>query len=340
MTPQSKKFVRLWLWSGVFLVTLMVAVGGITRLTGSGLSIARWDIITGTLPPLTQHQWNVAFEQYKETPQFRQINSKFTLDQFKGIFWWEYFHRLAGRLIGLVFIIPFVILLSGKMIPSWLVRNLWVILLLGAAQGVMGWVMVKSGLSELPYVSHYRLAMHLSLALILIGALLWTIRQLDSPPPKTYHRVPIFFWLLTILLFIQIIFGAFVAGLKAGYYYNTWPLMGENLVPENVFASFNNGVLLQFIHRWFAWVVAIVATTLWLQLRSHPLSNVRSTSLWLMWGVFLQILIGIFTLLFKVPILLGVLHQLVAVALFGLLVSLIFLVRLYGSAEPAKVRNG
>lgn len=326
MEPKIKNFVRAWLWTGILLITFMVVVGGITRLTGSGLSIVKWKIITGILPPLSEQQWIDAFDEYRESPQFLQINNEFSIQQFKGIFWWEYFHRLAGRIIGLIFIVPFAFFLYTKKLPQWLLRMLYLILLLGAMQGAMGWLMVKSGLNELPYVNHYSLAAHLSLALLLIGFIQWTILKIDHGQALTKNSTPWLAYITFGLLSAQIILGAFVAGLKAGFYYNTFPLMGDTLVPEGMFASFNNGVLIQFIHRWFAFVVFGSVLILWLTNRQSP-RVVRAQFDFLLGGIFIQVLLGIFTLLFKVPILLGVLHQLAAVLVFGIMVKALFLLR-------------
>lgn len=319
----DKTLLRPWLWSGIILVVFMVAVGGITRLTGSGLSIVKWKIVTGTVPPLTPQQWHESFEEYKQTPQFRQINKSFTVEDFKGIYWWEYIHRLAGRIIGLLFIIPFIYFLWRRSLPRWLINSLTLILILGAMQGAMGWIMVMSGLSELPYVSHYRLAAHLSLAIILVGVILWTIMRIDTPLLRN-NATP---WLLSFgaaILFMQIVLGAFVAGLKAGFYYNTFPLMGDSLVPDNVFTSFQNGVFIQFAHRWFAFVSGGFLLAIWFDVRRYkrPSLNIKTNAMIAITVV--QILLGIFTLIYRVPLWLGVTHQVMAVVLFALLVAVVF----------------
>lgn len=317
---------RPWLWSGIILVVFMVAVGGITRLTGSGLSIVKWKVVTGTLPPLSNDQWHDAFAEYKGTPQFKQINKTFILDDFKGIYWWEYVHRLAGRVIGLLFIIPFTFFLWKRTLPVWLIRNLTYILGLGALQGAMGWLMVMSGLVDLPYVSHYRLAAHLSLAIILVMVILWTVMRIDTPHPRK-NATPWIMYVGVVVLFLQIILGAFVAGLKAGFYYNTFPLMGDALVPENVFASFQNGVFIQFAHRWFAFIAGglLVAVSFNVRRFKNAALNLKGDALVLLTVV--QILLGIFTLLYSVPVWLGVLHQVTAVVLVLVLTAMIFEVR-------------
>jgi heme a synthase len=322
---KDQRRLKAWLWSGVLLVTFMVMVGGITRLTGSGLSIVKWKVITGTIPPLSDAAWDQAFREYQQTPQFQQINLKFTVKDFKGIYWWEFVHRLAGRVIGLVFLIPYIMIMCRKKWPVWLKKQLTIILLLGILQGIMGWVMVMSGLTELTYVSHYRLALHLSFALVLVGAILWTILEVNekrSYKPRLSQR-PYLFYCAGILLALQIVLGAFVAGLKAGFYYNTFPLMGDSFFPENTFVSMFNGVLLQFAHRWLAFAVAILIVTCWFRYRHHSRKVRDCLNLWFA-AVVCQLLLGIFTLIYAVPIVLGVAHQVVAVALFGLAVYLLY----------------
>ena len=330
---RDKMLVRLWLWSGIILVIFMVAVGGVTRLTGSGLSIVRWKIVTGTLPPLSQHEWLEAFDEYRETPQFRQLNKSFTVDDFKGIYWWEYIHRLAGRFIGLLFVIPFVFFLWKRNLPQWLVNHLVLILVLGAIQGVMGWVMVMSGLTDLPYVSHYRLATHLSLAIILVVVILWTLMRVESPELRS-GTTP---WLLytgAVILFLQIILGGYVAALKAGFYYNTFPMMGGTFLPENIFSSFQNGVLIQFVHRWFAFVAGAFLVAIWWYVRRYkkPMLNRKGDALIAL--AVIQILLGIFTLLYRVPLWLGVMHQVTAVILFAVLTIIVFDVKYRVGEQP------
>jgi heme a synthase len=316
-------WLRPWLWSGIILIVLMVAIGGITRLTGSGLSIVKWKIVTGTIPPLTQKQWQQAFDEYKETPQFKQINKTFSVDDFKGIYWWEYLHRLTGRFIGLLFIVPFAFLLWKRSLPGWLIKNLVLVLMLGALQGVMGWVMVMSGLTDLPYVSHYRLALHLTLAIILVVVILWTLMRMDTPVLQR-NSTPWLMYAGALALFFQIVLGAFVAGLKAGFYYNTFPLMGDTLIPENVFTSFQNGVLIQFAHRWFAFIAGGFLVAIWFSVRRHKNLSLNRKGDALLVLTAIQILLGIFTLLYRVPVWLGVLHQVVAVILVAVLTALIF----------------
>ncbi|WP_299700397.1 COX15/CtaA family protein [uncultured Pontibacter sp.] len=336
--------VVLWLISGIVLVVAMVIIGGITRLTGSGLSITEWNLISGTLPPLSEAEWLVMFEKYKQFPEYQKLNFGMDLSGFKQIFMWEYLHRLLGRFIGIVFIIPFLYFLYRKMLAPWLVKRLIFILLLGMAQGVMGWVMVMSGLSEMPHVSHYRLAAHLSLALLLVGVILWTVADLLAPAhgsSKAKRPAYTLSWLVLGAIMLQIVLGAFVAGLKSGFSYNTWPLMQGEVFPSNLSDSlpisdlFNNGVAVQFMHRWFAFVAFAGIVLLWYKVRQRVrnLSAQRIVNLLLLTGI-AQVLLGIFTLVLAVPLSLGVLHQLVAVLLFGLAVLAVHFLR-----QPASVTS-
>lgn len=331
-----------WLISGIVLVVAMVIIGGITRLTGSGLSITEWNLISGTLPPLSESEWLVMFEKYKQFPEYQKLNFGMTLSGFKQIFMWEYLHRLLGRFIGIVFIVPFLYFLYRKILAPWLVRRLVFIMLLGMAQGVMGWVMVMSGLSEMPHVSHYRLAAHLTLALLLAGVILWTVADLVAPVEKqTKGKLPAYTlsWLVLGAILVQIVLGAFVAGLKSGFSYNTWPLMQGEVYPAllrgfSISEFFDNGVAVQFMHRWFAFVALAGIVLLWYRVRQQVWRGrtQQLTNLLLITGI-AQVLLGIFTLVLVVPISLGVLHQLVAVVLFSLSVLTVHQLR---QPEPVK----
>lgn len=336
--------VVLWLISGIVLVVAMVIIGGITRLTGSGLSITEWNLISGTLPPLSEAEWLVLFDKYKQFPEYQKLNFGMDLAGFKQIFMWEYLHRLLGRFIGIVFIIPFLYFLYRKILATWLIKRLVFILFLGMAQGVMGWVMVMSGLSEMPHVSHYRLAAHLTLALLLVGVILWTVADLVAPVPaqKPAARRPVYtlsWWVLGAIL-IQIVLGAFVAGLKSGFSYNTWPLMQNAFFPATLqglsfLEYFDNGVAVQFMHRWFAFVALASIALLWHRTgkgTQHPNSK-RLANLLLLTGI-AQVLLGIVTLVLAVPISLGVLHQLVAVVLLSFAVLLTHQLRQPAIAQP------
>ena len=319
-----RKPLLLWLYGTAFLVLCMVALGGITRLEGAGLSMVTWKPLRGMLPPLTLGDWQALFKAYKTSPEFEKINFMFTLEDFKSIFWLEFLHRLLGRFVGLFFFVPLLFFwVKGALTPL-LKRRALLCLLLGALQGLMGWWMVKSGLKDNPHVSPYRLAAHLGLALLLYGTLLWTAFSLHcssaKPDAKTHRGL----CRAVLLLCCTIFYGALVAGLKAGLLYNSFPLMGGHLLPGEAWSMtplykniFENPVLVQFIHRWLATATALFI--LWTTLRHKtPLSS------WIQILVALQFLLGVLTLLYCVPTLWAVCHQVTAALLLGVLLRALF----------------
>lgn len=336
-TPADKPMV-IWLLSGCFLIFLMVIVGGITRLTQSGLSIVEWNVVTGTLPPLNEQQWMEEFQKYQQTPEYQKLNYHFNLSDFKSIFWWEYIHRLLGRLIGLVFIIPFVYFwrkgrLSGKLVP-----RLVLIFALGAFQGFLGWYMVKSGLVDRPYVSHYRLAIHLIAAFAAFGFTFWV--ALDEiygyrKEKSSFRPLKIAGFVFLAFLILQIIYGAFVAGLKAGYVYNTWPKMGELWIAEGVtamkpfYVNFLEGLAgVQFAHRYIAYILSFLAVLIGVFSTNPQLSrNQKHGARWLVAASVIQATLGIFTLVYAVPLTLGVVHQAGAFFLLGVNLFLLHRIR-------------
>ncbi|HST36593.1 MAG TPA: COX15/CtaA family protein, partial [Allosphingosinicella sp.] len=288
-------------WLGVVaaLVFLMIVVGGVTRLTESGLSMVRWEPISGAIPPLGETAWQAEFDHYKETPQYQQLNRGMTLDDFKTIFFWEYVHRLLGRLIGLAFALPLAWFAWRRAIPQGYGWKLGGLLGLGALQGAIGWWMVASGLVDRPDVSHIRLAVHLLTALLIFACLIWVsldLRALARDPAARSARLPMLAsWALS-LLFVQYLFGAYVAGLDAGYAFNSWPKMGDEWFPAAtpMFASFlrnfvDNPIVVQFVHRWLAFLVAGFA--IWLGLRAW-LNGFRMDGGLLIGAVWAQILLG------------------------------------------------
>ncbi len=319
----SNKSVVIWLLSGCFLIFIMVLVGGITRLTDSGLSMSTWSLIGGA-PPLNLKEWMVAFETYKQTPE-GQVNKHYSLSDFKYIFFWEYLHRMIGRFLGLVFIIPFIYFLIKKRLSKKLIFQCSMLLLLGGLQGVIGWWMVKSGLVDKPDVSHYRLAIHLTTAFLTCSYTLWVALPLILPGLRKGNKALLKkLSLLFVLIITQIIYGAFVAGLKAGKIYNTWPKMGGHWIPESVFLDI--GANYQFIHRTLAIIVVFLTFYIWIKYKNSTFSKLENNVLRLLpIIVTIQFFLGVITLVMGVPIVPAVLHQILAFLLLLTLVLNLFL---------------
>lgn len=307
-----------WLYSVAFLVFIMVIVGGITRLTESGLSITEWKPVTGALPPLNEAQWLSEFEKYKQIPEYLEINGPagMTLAEFKFIYFWEWVHRLLGRVIGLAFAVPFATFWIRRRIPAGYHARLFALLALGGLQGAIGWWMVSSGLSERTDVSHYRLAVHLLTALFIMGGLIWTaldLRQLARSSAARPARLTGFSSTVIVILFLQLLFGAWVAGLNAGYVSNSWPLMNDRFYPDGIdwsrgawFALTHDPYLTHFIHRWWAWVT--VAALVLLARRAKK-AGARPASIAIHAAFGTQILLGIATVMTNMNIVMAVLHQ-------------------------------
>ena len=325
---KEKKSVIYWLLTGCILIFIMVLVGGITRLTHSGLSISNYKLISGTLPPLNAEEWQEAFDLYKQYPEYQKLNSHFTIEDFKSIFFWEWLHRVIGRFIGLVFIIPFIYFLIKKKLNKTTLKKCFILLGLGAFQGFLGWYMVKSGLINRPDVSHFRLAAHLTTAFVTCAYSFWVALDLIYPEQKP--AIPRLKKLLQIALFLlltQIVWGAFVAGLDAGFIHNHWPLMSDGkLIHETVyieqtslFKNFTEGKSgVQFIHRYLAYIV--VAIIIYIGYKSKKIETTleQKKGIKLLIGlVILQFTLGVFTLVFAVPLSLGIAHQIVAFLLLG-----------------------
>src|SRR6266568_71389 len=320
--------VAYWLLACCTLVLAMVVVGGITRLTHSGLSIVEWQPIVGTVPPLGERQWQEAFAKYKQTPEYRLVNSSMGLDGFKRIFWWEYVHRLLGRLIGAAFLLPFLwFALRGRPARA-LAPPLIAIFAFGAAQGALGWYMVQSGLVDDPRVSPYRLTAHLGIAFLVYGAMLWIALDLLFPrapraeAPRGLRR---FAFALAALIFVMALSGGLVAGIRAGLAYNTFPLMNGRVVPREIFAInpwylnfFSNMATVQLDHRLIAWVLAFLVPWFWLRVRRAPVpGRARLGAQLLLGALALQITLGIATLLLAVPVPLAASHQAGALLVFS-----------------------
>jgi heme a synthase len=331
--------VRWWLYGVAALVFVLIVVGGATRLTDSGLSITEWRPLMGILPPLSDAEWRDIFEKYRQIPEYHQVNRGMSLDSFKFIFWWEWAHRFLARMVGFAFAIPLVYFVVRRRLPvsfSWKLGGLF---LLGGLQGAIGWYMVSSGLVDRVDVSQYRLALHLTVAFLIFALLLWSAWTLPSPQvaagpmsmPTRYRDAA---GALVVLIFLQVVLGALVAGLKAGLVNNTWPLMDGRLIPSGLWVMspwylnpFENALAVQFNHRMAAYVILLAV--LWHAVsivRADVGSNARFSALMLAVGVVAQAPLGIWTLLANVPLGLGLAHQGLAAIVAGLAVRHLFVV--------------
>lgn len=313
-----------WLLAVALLVFVMVVIGGITRLTESGLSMVRWEPVSGIIPPLNEAQWQAEFDAYRATPEYQEINRGMSLEAFKRIFFWEYVHRLLGRLIGLAFALPLAWFAWKRAIPRGYGWRLIALLALGGLQGAIGWWMVASGLVDRPEVSHIRLAVHLLAAFFIFAGLIWTaldLRALAGNGAARPARMTIVaIWTLS-LLFLQLMFGAYVAGLDAGYAFATWPKMGDDWFPADapmlrpfIVNLADNPIVVQFVHRWLAWIVAGFAVALAALAWER---GFRAEAAAVATAVTLQIVLGIATLMSGVEIELAVAHQAMAAVLLA-----------------------
>ncbi len=327
---QKQKSIAVWLFVCCAMVFIMVVVGGVTRLTDSGLSIVEWQPVSGTLPPISQSEWDEFHQKYQQSPQYQKINKGMSVDEFKTIFWWEYIHRLLGRLIGLVFFIPFVYFLIRKQIDKPLGIKLSGIFVLGGLQGLMGWYMVMSGLVNDPHVSQYRLTAHLGLAFVIFAAMFWVATDLlydkkKSPhDPEALRGIRRFSIGLTWLIFIMVLSGGLVAGIRAGLAYNTFPLMNGHFIPPEIFMLepwwrnfFDNMATVQFDHRMIAWILMFTIPYFWFKAKKQQLSDSAKLACnLLLIMLFIQVGLGISTLLLAVPLKLAAAHQGGAMLLF------------------------
>jgi len=317
LNNNNNRQVATWLFVVCAFVFSMIMVGGVTRLTESGLSMVNWQPISGIVPPLTEVEWNAEFEAYKQYPEYQKVNKGMVLDEFKSIYFWEYAHRLLGRLIGVVFAVPFfILLLKSKIIPT-LKPHLWAMMVLGGCQGLLGWWMVKSGLVDRPDVSHYRLTAHLGLAFIIYIYMFWIALKLVVPPSiSKLIRSKGLCFLYVVLLFIQVLLGGLVAGLNAGLVSDTWPLMMGQVIPDGLFYNdpwymnlINNPLTLHFQHRTFAYAVGLVGIVLWWNYRSDKDKEIVVAVNIVLVTIFLQIILGVLTIINMVPIPLAAAHQ-------------------------------
>lgn len=327
----SPRAVAWWLYACCALVFAMVVVGGVTRLTHSGLSITEWQPIVGTLPPLTDADWQAAFAKYQATPEYQQVNKGMALSEFKGIFWWEYFHRLLGRLIGVAFFVPYVWFLVRRRIPPGYGARLAGIFVLGGLQGALGWYMVKSGLVDDPRVSQFRLTAHLGLAFVIFAAMLWVAWSLTHADridvrDERQRGVRRFAFGIALLVFVMVLTGGLVAGIRAGFAYNTFPLMNGSVVPPEILSLepwwknfFWNMATVQFDHRLVAWLLAFLVPLLWWRVRATPGMPVRARrgAALLLAMLAVQIALGIATLVHVVPLPLAATHQAGALLVFA-----------------------
>ena len=336
MKKDNKKVIY-WLLTGCILIFIMVVVGGITRLTHSGLSISNYKLISGTIPPMNEIEWQEAFNLYKQYPEYQKLNNHFTLQDFKDIYFWEWIHRVIGRFIGLVFLLPFLYFLITKQLTKSTIKKCLVLLVLGSFQGFLGWYMVKSGLVDNPDVSHYRLAAHLTTAFLTFTYTFWVALDLMFPSKKDFNKK--FRNLIRLgfaILLIQIIYGAFVAGLDAGFIHNHWPFMSEGkLIHETVYTEqvpviknfFEGKSGVQFVHRTLAYFVVIFVLLIWYRGKMLNPNNIQLkglNALFILVGI--QFLLGVLTLIYGVPVWLGVTHQ---VGAFFLLSAMTFTLHRY-----------
>ncbi len=347
LSNRSSRPVAVWLLAGAGMIIIQILLGGITRLTGSGLSITEWKPIMGALPPMNEQDWHTAFEKYQQIAQYKYLNSNFTLGDFKFIYFWEWFHRVWARLIGVMFLIPFIIFLVQKRFKNEMIRPMIILFLLGALQGLVGWIMVQSGLedSELLYVSHYKLAIHFILALGLLCYTIWFAFDLLIPKEQIIVHKPLrkFARWLVALLIIQLIYGAFMAGLKAAAFAPTWPSINGSWGLSDIHSlgsrefsglSFltDNPLVIHFIHRNLAYIISVLVFIWWWKSNKVPGTKLfHKTKVLPFFIVLLQVLLGVFTVLnadnIKIFLWLGVAHQFMAMLLLLSLVWVLYIVR-------------
>jgi len=335
MSAKNKDiYISYWLLLITFLVALMIFVGGLTRLTDSGLSITRWDLISGILPPLSLNDWEKSFSLYKQIPEYKLINLSMTLEQFKTIYWWEYIHRLLGRFVGLFYLIPLLYFTFKKAIKKNSLISLYLILFLIFIQGFIGWYMVKSGLTERTDVSHYRLSLHLTLAFVIFILLLWNYFKYKNQKTLIRNKklpsyLLIFF---TFCILVQISIGAFVSGLDAGQIYQSWPLMNHGYFPDDsspkdLFSmkAFDTPSIVQFVHRNVAYFIILLFSFIAIIIfRNKDFIYLRSAVLLVFIFLFLQTLLGILTVLSGAQIVLASMHQIGSIFLIATSLILVF----------------
>jgi len=331
---QNNKFISLWLLFIIFLVVLIIIIGGLTRLTDSGLSITKWDLFTGIFPPMSLDDWEKSFFLYKKIPEYKLINSSMTMDQFKIIYWWEYLHRLLGRAIGLIFMLPLIYLTFKKKLSKKNLFSFYFILFLMLLQGFIGWYMVKSGLVDRTDVSQYRLSLHLTIAIIIFCLLFWNYLK-NVSQDNFESNIKISFYLpviFLIILILQISLGAFVSGLDAGQIYQSWPLMNRSYFPDDSMFSdlfslkvFETPSLVQFIHRNVAYIMLMFfLVILFIVFKNDDLTYLRKSAISVFLFLLLQSFLGILTIIFGAQIFLASMHQLGSIVLLTATLILVF----------------
>ena len=331
---QNNKFISLWLLLITFLVALIIIIGGLTRLTDSGLSITKWDLFTGIFPPISLDDWEKSFSLYKKIPEYKLINSSMTLDQFKIIYWWEYAHRLLGRAIVLLFILPLIYLTFKRKLSKKNIFSFYFILFLMLFQGFVGWYMVKSGLVDRTDVSQYRLSLHLTLAIIIFCILFWNFLK-NVSQSNFESKIKISFYLpiiFLIILILQISLGAFVSGLDAGQIYQSWPLMNQSYFPDDSMFTdlfslkvFETPSLAQFIHRNVAYIMLVFfLVILFIVFKNDDLTYLRKSTILVFLFLLLQFFLGILTIIFGAQIFFASMHQLCSIVLLAATLILVF----------------
>ena len=331
---ENTRLLKYWLLSLISLVILMIVIGGLTRLTGSGLSITQWELFSGLLPPLNINEWEIYFNLYKEIPQYKLINSNMSLSEFKIIFFWEYIHRMLGRLIGLAFILPFGYFILKSVISKAQTKLFLGIFSLILFQGFVGWYMVESGLTNNVSVSHYRLSLHLTLAFIILTCLIWNYLNLISGNNKIFFSSFFafdYYKTILFLLFIQVILGAFVSGLDAGKIYQTWPLMGDSFFPNDFIISkitdvfnFNSHSWVQFLHRINAYIILLIILILGYKIIKNKKSDLLKSYHFVLAGIIIQSLLGIITLISNLNMTIASLHQVSSIFLVIVSINLYY----------------
>ena len=315
-----KKYISFWLASMFWIISIMIVVGGLTRLTDSGLSITEWQLFSGFLPPLNATDWNIYFSLYKEIPEFKEQNYLMTLQEFKIIFWWEWAHRFLGRLIGISFLIPLIFFTFKEGYKKLI--NLYLIFFLICFQGFIGWYMVSSGLVDRVDVSHFRLSIHLLIAFLILSLIFWNYLKINKKNNILDKINPIIPFLFLVLIFIQIAIGAFVSGMDAGKIYNSWPFMGNTYFPDdnnitNLFklSAFSEPSLVQFIHRNLAYIIGIFYLYIFYKIYKNKIYGLYNSVNILGFFIFLQIILGIFTIMYGAQIYIASMHQLSSIFL-------------------------